>query len=76
VKVDNKQANNIAVVYNPYISEDPRKSGELWSKVYINNTKKNKKIIDAIISNYGQEVYNFISDKANNVYTYDFFDIL
>jgi hypothetical protein len=31
----------LAIVYNPYISEDPRKNGELWSKSFLSDKKKN-----------------------------------
>jgi hypothetical protein len=47
VKIE-KLSYNICVVYNPFLIEDPRKSGEIWGKVFLNNTKKNKKYLDAI----------------------------
>ena len=40
---------SLAVVYNPYIKEDPRKSGEMWGKPFLQNTRKNKRFIDLII---------------------------
>lgn len=76
IKVDGKVAHNLAVVHNPYIIQDPRKGGEMWGKAYLNNTKKNKKYIDIITMTYGLEVYQFMADVGNNVFTYDFFDIL
>lgn len=60
-----EKVHNLVVIHNPYIKEDPRKAGEMWGKVYLNNVKKNKKIIDLIIKGYGQEVYEFIADKTN-----------
>ena len=55
VKVVDKieRVHNLIVVNNPYIKDDPRSSGEMWGKVYLNNVKKNKKVIDLIIKGYG-----------------------
>ncbi|CDW89712.1 cysteine protease family c02 [Stylonychia lemnae] len=75
LKVDEKIQHNLIVIYNPYISEDLRKNGEIWSKAYLLNAKKNKKIIEMIQSQYDLSVYQFISDKENNAYTYDFKDV-
>lgn len=63
-------------MYNPWIEEDPRKSGEMWSKMFLSNTKKNKRFIDLIVQSFGEEVYNYITDEHSNVYLYDFMDIL
>lgn len=76
LKPDPKTTHNLVVIYNPYLNEDPRKAGEMWGKVYLANVKKNKKLIDLIVQGYGQEVYDFITEKGNNVYCYDFIDIL
>lgn len=76
LKMDAKTTHNIGVMYNPYIQEDPRKNGEIWSKGFLTNTKKNKKYIDLINSNYDPSVYKFITDKESNVYTYDLKDVL
>lgn len=71
IKIDKGQY-NLVVVFNPLIVEDPRNASELWSKQFLLNTKKNSKYIDAIKSKYGSEVYDFISDASNSVYTYNF----
>ena len=39
----------LAIVHNPYITEDPRKSGEMWGKQFLLNTKRNKRFIDLIV---------------------------
>ena len=66
----------LAVVHNPYIDEDPRNNGEMWGKQFLKNTKRNSRFIDLIIKNFGQEVYDFITDDESNVYLYDFLDVL
>lgn len=71
-----KATDLLTVVYNPYIDEDPRKNGEMWSKSFLQNVKKNKKHIDLIVDNFGEDVYKFIADPKSNVYLYDFMDIL
>lgn len=35
LKIDEKIQHNLVVIYNPYIKEDPRKNGEIWSKSYL-----------------------------------------
>ena len=71
-----KTEHHLVVVYNPYIKEDPRKNGEMWSKSYLNNKKKNKKILELLNEQYDPSVLQFISDTTNNAYVYDIRDVL
>jgi hypothetical protein len=63
-------------VHNPFIKEDPRKANEQWSKAWLKDEAKNKKLVDAIVKGYGQAVYDFVSDPDSKVYLYDFMQIL
>eukprot|EP00347_Sterkiella_histriomuscorum_P010784 403374933 len=75
LKIDAKISHNLIVIYNPYTKEDSRKNGELWSKSYLQNTKKNQKMIDLLKQEYDPSVYEFISDSNNQAFTYDFRDV-
>jgi hypothetical protein len=56
--------------------EDPRKNGEIWSKLFLQDTKKNQKNIDLIKRGLGEEFYNTLIDPTDHLYLYDFLDIL
>jgi hypothetical protein len=58
------------------LNEDPRKNGEIWSKSFLQDTKKNQKNIDLIKRGLGENFYNTLIDPADNMYLYDFIDIL
>ena len=66
----------LTVVHNPFIAGDTRRIGDIWSKSFFKDTKRNQIMIDQIIERYGEAVYNFITDETNNIYIYDFMDIL
>ncbi len=66
----------MSVLYNPYLSEDPRKGGEMWSKQFLRDKQKNQKYIDTIKKGFGQEVYNTLIEPSGNLFLYDFIDIL